>query len=216
MEKHFLPQSNGSTSGFLHAVLLALYYVPTEACCCFTALQCKGKGLLCVSLGKNLLWWPWKHFLQADPMEILVYQVRCEQSSNPLQTMMNGLFLTRRSARQVAKHCEHCGFCIMLRFMALQCTETSAKAWWFLLALTDAAELTPNTTLLQAWPKRSVLSSAIQMQLNLQAGEQDEPLPSQRYAAPSLCPLAAFFEPSFKKYSSIESTTKHHWSTLAL
>lgn len=157
MEKHFLPQSNGSTSGFLHAVLLALYYVPTEACCCFTALQCKGKGLLCVSLGKNLLWWPWKHFLQADPMEILVYQVRCEQSSNPLQTVMNGLFLTRRSARQVAKHCEHCGFCIMLRFMALQCTETSAKAWWFLLALTDAAELTPNTTLLQAWPKRSVL-----------------------------------------------------------
>lgn len=82
-------------------------------------------------------------------MEILVYQVRCEQSSDPSQTVMNGLFWIRESARQVARHCEHCGFCIMLRFMALQCTEASAKARWFLLALTDAVELTPNTTLLQ-------------------------------------------------------------------
>lgn len=149
-------------------------------------------------------------------MEILVYQVRCEQSSDPSQTVMNGLFWTRQSARQVARHCEHCGFCIMLRFMALQCTEASAKARWFLLALTDAVELTPNTTLLQAWPKRNVLSSAVQMQLNLQAGEQDEPLPSQRQAALSPCPLAAFFEPCFKKYSTTQPTIKHHRSVLAL
>lgn len=57
MERHFLPQSDGFTSGFLHIVFLGLKHVPTEAFCCFMALRhhvnelCRGY----VSLEKNLL-----------------------------------------------------------------------------------------------------------------------------------------------------------------